>query len=226
MTSPLEALAFAIGIKPALRLSLSREDAVRETARWKARGASVVPGSSPVSDGGRHLLYVARGADRATAARDAEALIVPHGRARTPDAAVRAAHRALGRQLGYPPCCVEAFLARLERGVTQLRDGTRASEGVVAAERAWHASKERLARLNVLLPRRRALVPFDPCSFDCEAARRYATALLGAHRVRSPDDAADLERALLRSVRLGRSGPVDPADGATEVLLELHWDAL
>ena len=194
MTAPLEALAFLRRIKPALRLRLGAEDAARETARWRGEGAAVV--------GGDGLLYVAWDLASAEALERAEATIRPDGAPRAPDDPVLEAHRELGRQLGYPSCCVEAFLQRLVRGVHVRPDGGRASERVVAVEQALARSRRRLARLNFLLPGRRALVPFDPCAFDCPAALEYADALYDVHRNEDPAAAAKLQASLSRTARV------------------------
>jgi len=215
MTSPLEALAFAMGIKPALRLSLSPADAAREAGLWRARGAVVI------ERGG--YVYAARDLEHVTALCDAESEIPPDGPRRTPDETVRSAHRELGRRLGYPPCCVQAFLERLERGVQKRPDGTEAAEVVVAAEIAWSSATRRYARLNFLLPRRRALVPFQPCAFDCESSLEYAEALHREYQRRESKEAADLEAALKKDVVLGRRGPLTA--GASEpAVLTLRWD--
>ncbi len=216
MTSPLEALAFAIGIKPALRLSLSPADAAREAGRWRARGAVVLEGGP--------MIYVARDLARADALRAAEAAVLPDGSRRAPDADVRAAHREVGRLLGYPPCCVEGFLGRLERGVEVRPDGSKAAERVVAAEVAWRRASCHYARLNFLLPRRRALVPFEPCAFDCDAALKYADALWLALQARDPADAAALEGALIDEITLGLDGPLPRGAAPERIVLRLTWD--
>lgn len=213
MVAPLEVLAFAIGIKPALRITAGPG----ELARWRARGAVVEEGS-----GG--LLYVARDAATARALRDAEAEVHPGATPRRPDDAVLDAHRALGRLLGYPPCCVEAFVARVVRGVDVRADGTRAAERVVAAEDALRRSTRVLARTSVLLPKREALVAFDPCAFDCALALRAADALFAALLERDPVRADALRARLIEPVRLDAEGrrlrASDPAPAALELWFE------
>lgn len=205
----LEILAFAAGLKPALRLCVSAGRAPSAIARWEAKGLAVAR-----TEAGRQIrLYVARSAQLAHDLRATEARVPPGGAPRAPDAAVLEAHRALGRGLGYPPCCVEGYLERLARGVEVRRDGSRAAERVVAAEAALARSTERWGRLSFLLPRRRALVPFDPCAFDCDLAGRYATALFEVYRARRPGEAARMREALVRPVRLDARGrALDPRD--------------
>lgn len=212
MAAPLELLAFAIGIKPALRLWASPG----EVARWRARGAAVEVAGE--------IAYVARDAAWARALREAEAPVIPGASARVPDADVQAAHREVGRLLGYPPCCVERFVTRVVRGVDVRADGSPAAELVVAAEDALSRSTRLLGRASFLLPKREALVPFDPCAFDCDPAVRYADALFGAFEGRDAAAAASLRARLLAPVRLTADGrrlrPDDPAAAA----LAIAWD--
>jgi hypothetical protein len=106
--------------------------------------------------------------------------------------------------LGYPRCCVEAFVERVQRGVTVRRDRSHASEEIVAAEEALSRSEDLLGRLNVLSSPRDALVPFFPCRFDCDPALRYASALFEALRERNDDGADALRAALCVEVALPR----------------------
>lgn len=209
MAAPLELLAFAIGIKPALRLRATPG----EIARLRARGAAVEVAGE--------LAYVARDAAWAAALAEAEALVVPGAPNRAPDGVVQRAHREVGRLLGYPPCCVEAFVERVVGGVDVRADGTPAAELVVAAEAALARSTRVLARTSFLLPKREALVPFDPCAFDCEPALRYADALFAAYEARDPIEAAALRARLLEPVRLAadarRLRPDDPEPPALTV---------
>jgi len=219
VTAPLETLAFGIGIKPALRVRLAEPAARRrEAARWRERGAAVVAHAG--------LLYVARDEAMAQALREAEAPVLPDGPLRPPDAAVRDAHRTVGRLLGYPRCCVEAFVERVVRGVEVRAGGGRADEAVVAAEDALRRSRRRHDRLGFFLPGRRALVPFDPCAFDCQPAMLYADALLTAYSERDRAAANELAGALLADVRLAADGTRLRADDPREHVVHVRWDAL
>ncbi|MBX3271776.1 MAG: hypothetical protein KF729_16025 [Sandaracinaceae bacterium] len=207
MVAPLEVLAFAIGIKPALRFAGEPPEA----ERWRARGAAVAEGHG--------IVYVARSEQDARALRDAEALVHPGARRRAPDAEILEAHRALGRGLGYPRCCVEGFVARVVRGVDERADGTRAAERVVAAEDALRRTRVTHARLSFLLPTREALVPFDPCAFDCAPSLRYAAALFAAYEAREPESAASLRARLLAPLSLDASGA-----RSVEPVIEIVFD--
>lgn len=165
MSHDLELRAFFAGIKPALRIWIrSGEVSSIEAKLAKAAIARTERGSEL-------FLYAARDEGSARALRDAELSILPGSTgAPRPDA-----HRELGRLLGYPRCCVDAYVDRVMRGVDVRRDGTRARERLVAAEDARDRSHVSLGRLNFMTPDR--LVPFDPCAFDCAIALRYADAV-------------------------------------------------
>lgn len=186
----LERLAMQVGIKPAMRGA--GDDVEAAAARLRARGLFVEV------DAEAGLFYAARSEAGARALRDAERPIRPWGPPRPPDAEVLDAHRTLGRLLGFPRCCVDAFLVRLARGVTVRADGSHAEERVIAVEDALARSEAILGRLNVCVPDR--LVPFEPCRFDCALASRYAGALFAAYSARAPAAAERLHHALMRPV--------------------------
>lgn len=217
MAESIESLAFLIGVKPALRLRLGAADAEREALAWRQRGAAVVRGPSG-------LLYVARDSDGAQALKRAEASVLPGGPPRSPSAEVCAAHRELGRLLGYPECCVESFVTRLKRGVEVLDDGSRAAELVVAVAAALSRSHRHLAHLNFTLPGRRGLVSFDPCAFDCPHAARIAGALFDAYFERGEAEATALLSQLGRPVRLTRRGERLDHDDPARELLRVQFD--
>lgn len=92
--------------------------------------------------------------------------------------------RALGRALGYPPYCIEAF--------TPSRDRSNAENWFAALHRtSGHAS----AFLNDAVGGR-ALLSHVPCRYDCPAALRYARALWGELSSVSPVAAAELRHSL------------------------------
>lgn len=190
----LERLAFAIGIKPALRIQVEGSQAEAAAARWRAKGLAVRVE--------RTLLYVARDEASAEALAEAERPVLPWASRGAPEADVLAAHRELARGLGYPGCCVDGFLERLARGVTVRLDGSESTEHVVAVEAALARSSEVRGRLSFLLPKREALVPFDPCAFDCAPALRYASAVLEAYRAREPEAGERLAQRLVEPVRV------------------------
>ncbi len=206
-----EMLAFDLGIKPAVRLAFSAPPPADVAASLTARGFSVEQTAEPFTFPGgrtRWVLYAARSPELATRLKAAEAL-APPGLRTDPEARARS-HRALGELLGYPTCCVEAFIDCERRGVEVAADGARASERFVAAERAMARSRQLLGRLNTL---RRdegaALISFEPCAFDCEPAASLASAIFDALAESDADSAERLRERLLGEVAIERGGPTD-----------------
>jgi hypothetical protein len=203
-----EQLAFGLGLKPTLRLAfgaLDERDAERRAA--EARGQRVATGADRR---GRAILYVAR--DEATA----RALAETEARSMEASDASLDAHRELGRLLGYPACCVEAFVARLARGA--LAEGV--AEDHVAVEDALARSRIVRAGLNATpLDFGPALVSHYVCRFDCPQSLAYAEAVHAELERRAP--------AVARAVRDRVSAPVaiEP-DGRRRPLAEGSPDAV
>ncbi|MCY1060294.1 hypothetical protein [Nannocystis sp. SCPEA4] len=201
-----EWLALAAGLKPAIRIAASALEASAIAGRFQAMGAAVVTARGPVGVH-RHehtLVYVARDAADAAAVRAAERpLLGTHLPAR--DKAYYAGE--LGRRLGYPRCCVDAFTARILRGPGKLRAGDRDSvhEDYAAAHDALVARPD--WRLNNLLLRQHLrLVTFEPCRYDCALALAMASEVL---RLCAASDAASthvLEDRLQRPLVLAATG--------------------
>jgi hypothetical protein len=153
------------------------------------------------------ILYVSPDAARARELVEAEAPLLPpeSGRLRVDDAVPL--HARLGALLGFPPCCVDEFGARLRRGVTRRADGRDAHEDFVAAECAKGASRRFLARLNDLSPDRRVrIVTFYPCRYDCPAAAAYASDVFAAAERFDRGAAQALRSALLGVMTIGVDG--------------------
>jgi hypothetical protein len=92
--------------------------------------------------------------------------------------------RALGAALGYPPCCIEAFIP--------IRD-------LSNAEIRFHAVRDTGASASWLLNQAidgRVLVAYAMCRCDCAPSIAYARALLHESAKRDPSAAAELERVL------------------------------
>lgn len=212
-----EWVAYAAGLKPAIRRTVDPAQAGASEARMRAAGAVVLRARETAVFGAREevVLYVAPTEGAAAALRDAEATVLP-GRVTAAD--IPAAHRAVGRALGFPACCVDAFCARVARGVDRLVAGGPGgfAEDYVAARSAWVPRPD--ARVNPLLMRAGAqLVSFYPCRFDCPAAVAQAEALRGVIAARSAEAAGSLMATLSRSV-------VIAADGArAQVILDGAW---
>lgn len=197
--------ALALGIKPAIRRTAKPDEADAAAAQLTARGAKVVRARTLARLGGRDVavLYAARAVADAEALRDAEEPVLP-GVSRSDSGAAQ--HREVGRRLGFPACCVDAFCARIERGVDTLPDGTRGlSEDYVALRDAWVARPD--ARVNnLLMTSRWQLVSHYPCRYDCVWSRRYADAVLVAYTQRDPRGASLLVELLARTVAVAPDG--------------------
>jgi len=204
-----EWIAFAARLKPAIRRTADPADLDRVEAQLRASGGDdvvVLRARETALLGGREqaVLYVARSQEHAEALREAEDGVLP-GRGQAVDG--RARHAAIGRLLGFPACCVEAFLVRLDRGVDRLEDGGVGglAEDYVALRSAWVADAD--ARVNPLLMGVRAqLVSFYPCRYDCEVAVGLAEAVRAVVAARQPKTAASLMGLLSRPVAVAPDG--------------------
>ena len=201
-----EWLAFEAGLKAAIRVVLPQHTNLAELEqRVHARswGFFAPEHALAFTGGDQHLAYVARDDAAARALAEAERASLCDDRE---ERARRNAH--VGRLLGYPECCAEAFAERMRRGVTACLDGTLAHEDYAAAEAAAQASGALLGRLNNLLPDRAhpRLITWYPCRYDCPASAAFAAALLGVMRDRSPDLAASWSRALVTRCAIDRRG--------------------
>ncbi len=193
-----EWLAFRSGLKPALRITIAADRAPALLERLAGLGGAIVRAHDVPVDGRRvDVLYVARSAPDAVALQRAEARAL-NGQ--------RSAHRDLGIQLGFPPCCVEAFCRRIERGVDVLANGVRGNaEDYVAARDAWVERANPL--LNCLLFRwHQRVISFYPCRFDCEPASAYARALLEVLDDADRRSCRDLVGMLARPIVIDASG--------------------
>ena len=162
-----EELALAAGLKPMVRQLLDPHELDGAARRFERAGFLAVVGREyrRRDDG----LY-----DPSSAAGPRVALLVGRDASRLADAQACErdngddATRALGRLLGYPRCCVEAFLELEVRLRTNLR----------LATAAWkRTAGSPLPRLNALDLTVFHFVPWAPCSYRCELSARYADAV-------------------------------------------------
>ena len=191
-----EWLLLELGLKPVLRQWLPPERLDGFAARCARRGLVFARGSAEgIGREARRdcLVYVARDAGRAEAARDAEtALLARQGQPRA-DATRRAgdadAARALGALLGFPACCIDAFVA-------VARDGRDEKAGMLRY--ALLRSEAFHARLNNLSLGAFHYIGWSPCRFDCPDS--LAIASRAAEELRRRDEAAFVvvERILAR----------------------------
>jgi hypothetical protein len=223
-----EWIAIKAGVKPANRVTIEPERADGLEARAKREGFFVERGARLVEFPGRPasmILYMSPDAARARELVDAEEPLLPPASNRLHVDEAITLHARLGRLLGFPPCCVEEFGARLRRGVTRRLNGQEAHEDFVAAECAVRGSSRFLGRLNDLSPDRRVrIVTFYPCRYDCTTAADYAAAVFAAAARISPAAATALRTALLGTVSIATDGNRGPADqlGAEALTVEFR----
>ncbi len=147
-----EEIALLDGRKPMVRQSLRREQLDAARARFQAMGLAVVESDSP-RGGAERLLFVGRDAAALRAAAAAE---------RAKDAAT------VGRLLGYPACCSDAFAAT----PPLVRRNARLFQAALA-----RTDGPPRARLNVLDLGVFHYLPWIPCAFSCEPSIRFADAV-------------------------------------------------
>jgi len=195
--------AVLAGIKPAMRVSTVDDDEDQVRSRYEHYGLATCAGSGTVvGDEGRprplRLIYVARSLDAAEQVRvvEAEALASTTRHQR----AVR--FRDVGLALGYPPCCVDAYVNLAIASPAAPREPC--SEEFRTAVAAYDASP--LWQLNHLLLESGALATFMPCSYRCAAALDYATRVLAIVDAAVPVAAARLRRRLATAMALDEDG--------------------
>lgn len=154
------------GFKPLVRQLLSPEALPAVRARFESLGLVVELARHVEGEGGpagAHVLFAGRDPRRVHAAARLEA---------RPDHDVE-----LGLLLGYPRCCIEAYLA-----VPPPRGNLDVARAAAARTRAASPGPGRfLPRLNVLDLGVFHYVSWLPCRFDCAPSRAYADAV--AHHI-------------------------------------------
>lgn len=184
---PCEAWAFAAGHKPVAFVTVAADAVDAVLAQFP--GAHVERRERRVDVGAQDRWRD----DRARGAPRVELYL-----ARDPELARRAAAlqaedpsrhaEELGALLGYPPCCVRAFVAQAERGDNSLNRYLAAARTDDSDGAPWPW------QLNELHVR---LVAFYPCSYRCPAARSIADATVAAIATATP---TALSRALTATV--------------------------
>ena len=206
--------ALVAGLKPALRIQRAPRRALAEAAAARRRGFAV----ELVALADRAIVYVAATPAAARALRELEARALPGQPARAEVSFDPAPHRGLGAALGFPPCCVEAFVVRIARGADVPASGGRAHEDFIAATEAAARSRRLDARANVFARDRvSGWLSHVPCAFDCGPSLAYADRVIAAYRAHDPRGVVELVRRLSAPVAIGtdgaRTAPADaPAD--------------
>jgi hypothetical protein len=210
-----EQMSFEAGIKPAVRLWLKRENALDYVTMHLRNHAAIAQIEF-------HLpwlrdsvfVMVARTLAEAEALADAEARQLHNG------PAGRQALRDCGQLLGFPPCCVEAFVDSLKYEQRNQND-----PGADARLCNFHRLADAWVphphpHLNTLRIREHVgLISFEPCRLDCAAALAiadrvaplaeaacpgYGAALLGTFAIDFDDNRVELELDAARRVRSAR----------------------
>ena len=186
--------AYALGLKPGLRLRCD-PDGLLHTA-WLRREDSAMVLLAPLPGDPLPVLMIARTPAHARAM--AEAHLEERHQSRRRNAA---GTRALGRLLGYPACCVEAFIAGFaaQRPDDLPQLPREAVDVWRRLERSWIPRPR--PRLNGLLfGECLRLLSYDPCRLDCPAALAQADQLHAIASADDPEAAAELDRLFARPV--------------------------
>jgi hypothetical protein len=173
-TDARELLAVRAGLKPASRHLLRRDraDDLAERARCDGLHVRITDAAAfaarccgeGVAEHATTLVHVGRTEESADAAAGAEqSMVAACARGeRVSDAQVR----ALGAALGYPACCIEAFLPIRDFSTTEIRF------------HALQCTPDTAAALLNNVDEGRALVFHSLCRYDCADSLRSARALL------------------------------------------------
>lgn len=190
----LELMAFEAGIKPALYLTLPRDEAEALLPRFDKHFVTRVDYAldhdpvrdvrrrvnTPAGEGTHADLFITR--DEGSAARAREIYLDPRG----PSAHLR----EMGAMLGYPPCCVEAFAA--------LEDRSNNSAIRYAAHARTVAQGGRFEPvLNNLFAH---VLPWFPCGYGCAPSAEAARAVLDLFAREDPGGSEALQKRLRRNV--------------------------
>jgi hypothetical protein len=185
----LEWLAVRSGLKPTCRTVAHADAAERliEEARANRMHVVACEARAFVSDfctdqqGEDTIVYVGRTEQAVAAAAAAERAMMETCARRERVSAAQV--RALGAALGYPSCCVEAFIPVRDCSNSEIR----------------FRALRRTARASMLLNDigdGRVLVSYSVCRYDCGPSIRYGQALLDAFARLDPGGAKTLQRAL------------------------------
>jgi hypothetical protein len=216
-----EEVALAAGLRPLIRQLLDARTLRQAQARFERAGLSTGVAQrvyGPTRNGWDHTPEALGAGDPGSR----QALFVGRDRGRI-DQAIACdlaktddADRELGRLLGYPRCCVEAFVATSRHRLnTDLYAAT--------AERTRGASRPRLNALDLGVFH---FISWNPCSFDCAWSLIYADAVAERLRRRYADFVARIDEALaahrlvlLDEVQLSIRGPFD----GTSISIDEVW---
>ncbi|MGZ3421662.1 MAG: radical SAM protein [Polyangiales bacterium] len=175
-----ELQALLAGIKPVIRLSTESSDEETFIARYRNLGLHAVSaegvflGKEGLNSHRMRLVYVGRTLADVERVRDLEAKTfrpVNVHRERADE------FGALGRALGYPPCCAEAFVDRVVIGPNGRMRKSYPAEYYLSALGAWDP-EPRWELNHLLFDTGDAVVSFTACSYRCPVALDYAAKVL------------------------------------------------
>lgn len=192
-----ERLAFSSRVKPALRISAEPEEVAGLRETFEAVGAHVdlLAADDPDAHDRYAVVMVAR--DPADAARMVE---LERQQFELDQDRRHAAVIEMGERLGYPSCCVEAFIETRAQ-----EDEGKLDSNWIRARHAWHPRPE--PRLNNLVSGEQVLlISFIPCSYRCPAAKAVADAIAEAAAKVDAASVAALDAGLARNVAIDTGG--------------------
>jgi hypothetical protein len=197
----IEVLGVLAGAKPALRRAVVPQHAGRLMERLRAHGLGAARLGAPARVGGRmrEVVYAARDAREAERLRDLEREDLAIG----PWRARRA--REIGKCLGYPDCCIDAFVRRQPLWTLPVPPLPRAADRWVAACGAW-VPRPHWQLNDLLCGEGPSLIGFQPCRYDCAAATALAEVLAGALVRVDPGARERLRERLSHAVAIDRHG--------------------
>ena len=204
-----EWLAFVERIKPALRIGGTARRARAHARAAELRGYAAELTQLHDAEHAPHetIVYIARTRADARDLRELERTILPTRVHREKAGDTFDRHRALGEALGFPTCCIDAFITRLGRGVDRLADGSVAHEDFVAVSEVAAASRGLHPLLNMFpLGYASPWLSHVPCRFDCDESLTYAAQVRDAYTVAFADSAAEIRRDLAADVAITRQG--------------------
>ena len=109
---------------------------------------------------------------------------------RSIDLALRASFAELQRQLGYPPCCIGAYVGSDDYG-----------DGPMCAQVAGLSPQVDLPAVNNIFVMEHRLIPHWPCRFDCQASAAQGKAALDLVAAAEPDRVLPLMTLLTSPLR-------------------------
>jgi hypothetical protein len=204
-----EWLGLKAGLRPAIRLTVEPSWVEEVSQVFTKMDATVLQSEGTVVIDHRtvQILYIGRDEEVLKELRTAEWPLFDHPEKLTVQDKIDR-HRIIGRCLGFPSCCVEAFCAWSGRGVGTLEAGG----PIVASEPYVSAYEARVPSPNPLLndqleQLRLRLITFSPCSYTCEAASTFASKLFKAiEDFHGAEPAQNLLAQLSRPTAIGKDG--------------------